>query len=137
MPRNERRVHNAAADQVFLDDPLEDRRIALRVPRALGIDDGDGAAFADAKTVRFRPQRAALLGEPEFLEPALEKLPCRQAAIFLAAFPVRLIAAEKDVTPFRADANALRAHALRVRRRTHRDSILSPAPPADPYPRSS
>ena len=51
-----------SADQVLLDDALEDRRIAPAVPRALRIDDGDRPAFADAQAVRLRPQDAALLG---------------------------------------------------------------------------
>jgi hypothetical protein len=124
MPRDERSVDYAAANQMFLDDPLEDRRIALRVPRAFGINDGDWAALADAEAIRFRPQNAALLSETELLQPALEKLPCREAPIFLAAFRVRLIAAEKDVTARHLDADTLRDRALRLC--SHQPSALSP-----------
>src|SRR3977135_898963 len=130
MPRDERIVDDAAGDQMFLDDPLEHRRIAVRVPRAFGIDDGDRAAFADAKTVRFRPQNAALLGKTELLEPALEKVPRGQDAIFLAAFRVRLIAAEKDVATCGVDADALRAGALRIIR--HQSGPTQPPAPQPP-----
>jgi hypothetical protein len=46
---------------MFLDDPLERGRIALPIPGALRIDDGNRTAFADAKAVRFAAQDAALL----------------------------------------------------------------------------
>src|SRR5439155_20643386 len=90
MPRYERIGDDAAANQMLLDDPLEDGRIALRVPRAFRIHDGDRAALADPQAVRFRPQNAALLGEAELLEPAPEKTPRGEAAILPAALPGRL-----------------------------------------------
>src|SRR5436190_10309474 len=119
MLRDERIGHDATPNQVLLDDPLEDGRIAVRVPRALRIDDGDGAALADPQAVRFRPQNPAGLGETELPEPALEKIPRGQAAILLAALGCRLIAAEKDVAPRHVDADALRDGPLRIKRRTH------------------
>src|SRR5437899_5909474 len=137
MLRDERIGDNSAANQMLLDDPLENRRIARRVPRAFRIHDGDGAALADPQAVRFRPQNAALLGETELLQPALEKVPRGQAAILLAAFRVRLIAAEKNVAPRDVNADALRDGALRIRRRTHRDSIRGPVRSAAPCSRGS
>jgi hypothetical protein len=46
---------------MLLDDPLEDRRIALAVPRPFRIDDGDWTAVADAKAIGLGAQDAALL----------------------------------------------------------------------------
>ena len=59
---------------MFLDDALENRRIAVPVPGAFGIDDGNRSALANPKAVCFCPQDAALLRQPKLLQPALEKL---------------------------------------------------------------
>src|SRR5713101_3205014 len=99
---------------MFLDDSLENRRIAVRVPGALGIDDGNRSALANPKAVCFCPQDAALLRQPTLLQPALEQLPRRQTAIFFAALRVGLIAAEKDVPPRHADPDAVRDRSLRL-----------------------
>ena len=104
--------HDAAADQVLLDDPLEHRRIALAVPGAFRIDDGDRAALADAQAVRLRPQDAALVRELQFLQAPLQEVPRGQAALLVAALRVRLVAAEKDVTPGDWDADGRRDVAL-------------------------
>ena len=85
------------------------------VPGALGIDDGDRTAFADAKAVRLGAQDAALLGQPELLEAPLQKVPRREAAILVAAFRLRLIAAEKDVPPRDRHADALRRSRAAIR----------------------
>jgi len=90
-------VHDAAADQMLLNDPLEHGRIAARVPRPFRIDHGDRAALADAEAVRFRPEDAALIRKAELFQAPLEKLPRLEAARLLAALRRRLIAAEKDV----------------------------------------
>ena len=63
-------LDDSAGNQMFLDDPLEHRRIAVPVPGALGIDDRDRAAFADAQAVRLGAQDAALLGQAQLLQPA-------------------------------------------------------------------
>jgi hypothetical protein len=60
--RNEEFLDDAAADQVFLDDSLEHGRITLAVPHPFWINDGDRSALANAQTVGFRPQDAALIG---------------------------------------------------------------------------
>lgn len=39
------------ADKVFLNDELEVFRIAGVIPDGIGVDDGDGAAGADAEAV--------------------------------------------------------------------------------------
>ena len=95
-----------SADEVLLDDALEDGRIAVPVPRALRVDDRDRAAFADAQAVRLRPQNAALLREAELLQPALQVIPRREAALLVAALRLGLIAAEEDVAPAHGDAEA-------------------------------
>ena len=98
---------HATADQMFLNDSLEDGWIARAIPGPFGIDDCDRAAFADAKAIRFRPQDAALLRQAELLQPALEEFPRRQTAFLLAALRVGLIAAEKNVPPRDGHADAL------------------------------
>jgi hypothetical protein len=57
---DEKFLYDPPADQVFLDDSFERRRIALAVLRTLGVDDGDRAAFTYAETIRFGAQDAAL-----------------------------------------------------------------------------
>ena len=68
-----------------------------RVPRALGIHDRDRSAFADPQAVCLRAENAALLGQLQLLEPALQELPRGEPRSFSQHFGVRLIAAEKDV----------------------------------------
>src|SRR5262249_4661376 len=106
----------APGNQMLLDDPLEHGRIAARVPRALRIDDGNRTAFADAQTVGLGPKDAALLGEPELLQSALEKLPRREAAILLTALRRGLVAAKKDVPAGGRTANRFCDETLRITR---------------------
>ena len=99
MLGDQERPGNAPADEMFLDDALENRRVALSVPGAFGVDDRHGPTFANAQAVGFRSQDAALLGKTKLLQASFQELPSRQAAIFLAAFWRGLVAAEKNVTP--------------------------------------
>src|SRR5438309_5278452 len=128
---------------MLLDNPLEDRRIAARVPRALGIDDRNRSAFADAQAVRFRAEDAALLGEPELPKAPLQELPRGEAALLVAALRRRLIAAEKDVAARDGHADGLRGRALRIgrhlrlRHRTLPRSTRGRARPAAPCSRRS
>jgi hypothetical protein len=112
MMGDQRIVDDVAADEVFHDDPLEDRRIALPVPRAFRIDDGDRPALADTKAVGLAAKDAALLGEPELLEPPFQVVPGCETAIPVAALGLGLIAAEEDVAPGDADADRLGNGAL-------------------------
>src|SRR3954462_2654019 len=112
MLRDQCIFDDLAADEVLLNDPFEDRRIARRVPRAFRIDDGDRTAFADAEAVRFAAQDAALLGQAERLQARLEVVPRGQSAFLVAALRLRLIAAQKDVPLRDRDADALRNRAL-------------------------
>ena len=54
MRGDQKFLNDMAADEVFLDDALERRRVAPAVPRAFRIDDSNRAAFADLQTVRLR-----------------------------------------------------------------------------------
>src|SRR4051812_22964063 len=120
---------------MFLDDPLEDRRVALPVPGTLGIDDGDRPAFADAQAVRLRAKHAALLRQAECLQARLQIVPRREAAILVAAFRLRLIAAEKDVPPGGGNADAVRNRPLRIE---HQQPLaLRPSPKLQTPPHST
>src|SRR5438132_3718430 len=106
--RDEIFTHDAPLDQMFLDDSLEDRRIALAVPGTFWVHDSDRSSFADAQAICLRPQDATLVRELQLLQPPLQEVPRRPAAILLAAFRICLIAAEKDVTPRHGHADARR-----------------------------
>src|SRR4051812_27500057 len=145
MLRDQRVFDDPAADQVLLDDPFENRRIAPGVPRAFGIDDRDRTAFADPEAVRFAAQDAALLRQAERLQARLEVVPRGQSAFLVAALRLRLIAAEKDVAPRDADTDALRNRALffkthqrsAIKRRTPLHSTPARARSAAPCSRSA
>jgi|SRR5688572_30509140 len=93
---------------MFLDDALEGRRIALPVPRALRIDNRDGASFTDAKAIGLRPQDAPLIGETELAEPLLQEVPCGDTAFHIAALGLRLLGAQEDVAARDRDADCFR-----------------------------
>src|SRR4029079_3207818 len=99
MPGDEELAHDLSLEEVLLDDPFEHRRIAFPVPRALGIDDRNRPAFADPQAVGLRAEDAALIGEPQFLEAALQIVPGREPARLVATLRRGLIAAEEDVAP--------------------------------------
>src|SRR3954447_1203226 len=126
MLRDQRVFDDPAADQVLLDDPFENRRIAPGVPRAFGIDDRDRTAFADPEAVRFAAQDAAVFRQAERLQARLEVVPRGQSAFLVAALRLRLIAAEKDVAPRDADTDALRNRALFFK--THQPSAIRHEP---------
>src|SRR5437764_2793468 len=94
---NQRLVNDPSANQMFLDDALEHRGVALSVPCALWIHDRNRTAFANPKAVGLRAQDAALLRQSELPQAALQKVPRRKPALLVAALRVRLIAAEKNV----------------------------------------
>ena len=112
MLDDDRVADRSAADQMFLDDPLEDRRIALAVPGAFRIDNGNRSAFANPQAVGLGAENAPLLGKPQLFEARLQKLPCDQAAVQVAALRLGLIAAKQDVTPRDGNTNALGLAAL-------------------------
>ena len=86
------------------DDTLETIRVAPMIPRPFGVDDGDRTTFANPKTVRLGPIDAALLGQFQLLESALEIIPCFERPLAVAALRIGLVAAEEDMPP--RDANA-------------------------------
>jgi hypothetical protein len=98
-------LDNAAANQVLLNDAFEHRRVARPVPRPFRIDDCDRPAFADTKTVRFRPQDASLILELQLLEASLQEVPGGKTAFLLATLRGRLVAAEKKVATSLANAD--------------------------------
>src|SRR3972149_11989730 len=89
--------NHAAANEVLLDDPFENDRIALAVPRALRIDRVDRTALADAEAVGLGTQDAPLLGQSKLFQTPLEKLPSHEPALLVTALWRRLIAAQQHV----------------------------------------
>jgi hypothetical protein len=92
---------------VLLDDALEDRRIAVRIPGAFRVDHRDRPGLTDAQAVRPRPQDAAFVRQPEFGEPLLEVIPRDDRSLAVAALGLGLIAAQQDVAPRHGNADAL------------------------------
>ena len=107
-------IHNAAGDQMFLNDSLEHRRITFSVPRTFRVDDCNRTTFADAEAVGFGAKDAALLGELQLFETPLQERPCREATFLLAAFGFGLIAAEKDMAPRDGHTDAGRDFSLGI-----------------------
>src|SRR5688572_22951033 len=89
---------DAAADQVFLDDALEGRRIAFTVPGALRVDERDRPALADAQAIRLGAQNASLVRQTELRQAFLQKLPRGDTAFPVAALRRRLFGAKKNVS---------------------------------------
>jgi hypothetical protein len=54
--------YRLAADQMLLDDALQNGRVAGAVPCALGIDNRDRATLANTETVGLCSKDAALIG---------------------------------------------------------------------------
>ena len=92
---------------MLLDDPLEHGRLASSVPRAFGIDDGDGAALANTKAIGFRPKDAARLGKTQLLEALFQIIPRGKRAIAIAAFRFGLIGTQKNVSARVGNANRI------------------------------
>ncbi len=113
MKVNQMGPDHPAGNEVLLDNPFQDRRIAGTVPGAFWIDDGDRTAFTDPEAVRLGPENPSLVGKAELLEPALEEFPGRQAPFLVAALWRGLIAAEEDVAA--CDRNADRPRDLSLR----------------------
>ncbi len=82
---------------MLIDDPLEHRRIASSVPGTFRVYDRDRATFANAETIRLRAENATGLGQAQLLEPLLQKFPCFDGSLPVAAFRVGLIGAQEDV----------------------------------------
>ena len=83
---------------MLVDDAFENGRIAASVPCTFGIDDRNRPSFADAQAVRLRPKDAPGFRQAELFETLLEKLPRLDRSLAIAAFRVRLIGAQKNMT---------------------------------------
>jgi len=88
---------DAAGDQVFLNDSLQNGRVAFAVPSTFRVHNRNRTTFTDAQAVRFGAKDAALFREPQLLQTTLQEIPRGEAAILVTAFRFRLIAAEKDM----------------------------------------
>lgn len=91
-------LHHTAADEMLLDDAFQDIRRTPAIPCALGIHDRDGAFGANAEAIRFRARDATVLGETEFAEAMFEVRPRRESCLLGAAFRLRLIRTEKNMS---------------------------------------
>ena len=106
-----------AADEMFLDDPLEDGRIALAIPRAFRVDDGNRSRLADAEAVRLRAQNA-VVRQPKLDQAPLQVIPRHDRSLAIAAFRLGLVAAEEDVAPRDPESQLLDDGLFTVRHRS-------------------
>ena len=91
-------LDDLAVDEVFLDDALEDFRRAGVVPGALGIDDRDGAACANAEAVGLGAVHFWLeTNEAEFLEPCFQERPRLETGRLGAALRFGLVGTKKNM----------------------------------------
>src|SRR6185436_482902 len=86
-----------AADQMLLEDALENGRIALSVPDPVGVDHGDGATAADVEAVGAGDVHVPLARQAQLLEPLVQELPGADRPFAAAALGLGRIAAEEDV----------------------------------------
>ena len=76
-----------SADQMLADDALQNLRRAAMIPHAFGINDGDGAARADAQAARLGAIDQRLRAdEVQFLQARLQKIPRCERLFARAAF---------------------------------------------------
>ena len=89
---------NFPADEMLLDDLLQHFRRAAVIPHALGIDNGNGAAYADAQAVgACAEDEGVWADEAQFLEARLEEFPRGGTRFAWAAFGIVGVHAEEDV----------------------------------------
>ena len=67
---------------MFLDDAVDHVGRTTAIPDSIGIDDQDGAAFADVETGTLRSKHAAAPVKFQLLEPLAEMFP-RRGHLFL------------------------------------------------------
>src|SRR5262249_23755677 len=82
---------------MFLNDPLEHRRIAVAVPDAFGIHHSNRSAFANAQAVCLGAKDASLFRQVQFLQSTLEKVPGGDTSLLLTTLRCRLIGADEDM----------------------------------------
>jgi hypothetical protein len=100
-------LNYATVNEVFLDDFFQNIGSAGVIPDAFGINDGDGAAQADAEAVGFGAidQRFGT-GELEFLQACFEVIPRSQTGFFGTALWLGLISAKEDMAAIFTDAQS-------------------------------
>src|SRR4051812_15469995 len=98
-------LDDPAADQMLLKNPLQRLRAGGAIPGALGIDQRDGTAFADAQTVGLGTVNP--IEQPQLGQTPLQVPPCFEAILFAAALGLCLVAAEEDVPADGRDVQAL------------------------------
>ena len=96
-----------SADQMFLNDALEDFGRRGVIPDTIWVDDGYGALLADAQAVGFGAVDAVFaLHETGFSEAFFEILPGNVGDLARGAFGGGLVGAEEDVARELADGEA-------------------------------
>ena len=84
-------LNRTPADQMLLNDPLQNLGSRGVIPNAFRIDDGNGSTLADAEAVRFRAIGDVLaLGEAQLAQAALQIIPCRHVNLVRSALRIRL-----------------------------------------------
>lgn len=86
------------ADQMFLNDALENFRRAGMVPHPFRVNQGNRSAHANAQTIRFRSINHRIRPrQTQLLQARFQKLPRPQTHLAVAAFRFRLVGAKKDM----------------------------------------
>lgn len=106
--------HDATRDQMLLNNPFEHWRVTFAVPSPFRVHDRNRPTLTDAEAVGFSAKDASLFGELQLFETPLQKAPCGKATFLVAAFGLRLIAAEKDVASGDRHTNAGRHFSLGI-----------------------
>ena len=95
--------HRLPRNEMFLNDPFENRGGTSLVPGPFWIDDCNGAIYAHAQAVRFRPEYLAAFAQTEFFQTRFEIRPGFEAGFLVATLWFGLIAAKEDVALDRTD----------------------------------
>jgi len=100
-----------SADEVLLNDTLENLGRAGVIPDAVRINDGDRALLTNAQAVGFGAVdgRIAASSQAEFFKALFEVFPRREPGLFCAALWLGLIGAEEDVALDFAETECVRA----------------------------
>ena len=89
-----------AFNEMLLNDSFKHFRCDGVIPGSVGINDGDGALLANAKTVRFCTKNAIVRPrESQLFKTPLEVVPRFESGFLRCAPGLRLIGAKKNVLP--------------------------------------
>ena len=97
--RDHKILNHFPADEMFLNNPLQHRRITLGIPRPFGVHHRNRAVQTDAQTVRLGAKHAALLGQIQLRQPRLQKVPRFERFLFVTTFGLRLVGTKEYVPP--------------------------------------